>query len=99
MRSGRALVLAAGAAVTIGSVGTAALGQTYIWPGSASGNFSDVTKWQGGTPPPLSNPATALVFASGNAGAITATNNIGTPLMVNSLTFNVNNAFQVNGSP
>jgi autotransporter-associated beta strand protein len=98
MRS-EALVLAAGAAVTIGSLATSALGQTYTWPGSATGNFGDGTRWVGGTAPPLSDPATVLVFTSGNAGPITATNNIGTPLMVNSLTFNVNNAFQINGSP
>ncbi len=47
----------------------------------------------GGIAPPLGTSTTALVFSSGNAGAITATQNLGTPMVVNSLNFNVNNAF------
>ncbi len=89
------LPLAAGAAVTLGTLASSALGQTWIAP--AAGNWNVGTNWQGSVPP-VSDPTTALVFTSGNAAAITATNNIGTPFVLNSLTFNVNNAFSVNGS-
>jgi autotransporter-associated beta strand protein len=86
------LPLAAGAAVTIGSFAGSALGQTYTWTSTAAnGNFSDTTKWQGGLVPPTNDPATALVFTTGNAAASSAWNDIG-PFVLNSLSFNVNNA-------
>jgi autotransporter-associated beta strand protein len=92
----RMLPLAAGAAVTLSALAGAAFGQTYTWIGP-TGTFSDGTKWQGGTAP-VSDPGTALVFSSGNAAAITASNNIGSPFVVNSLTFDVNNAFTINST-
>jgi autotransporter-associated beta strand protein len=91
----RVLPLAAGAAVALGALATPALAQTWI--GAATGNWDAGTNWQGGVSP-VSDPTTALVFSSGNAAAITATNNLGSPFLVNSLAFNVNNAFSVNGT-
>jgi autotransporter-associated beta strand protein len=92
----RMLALAAGAAVSASSGW--ALGQTYTWVGTASGNFNDTTRWQGGNAPPQSDPATALVFNMGNAAAITAMNNVGTPFVVSSIAFNVNDAFTLRAS-
>jgi autotransporter-associated beta strand protein len=82
------LPLAAGAAVVLGSLTGSALGQT--WVGTSGGSFSDTTKWQGGTAP-VSGPTTALVFTAGNTGNIQANQNITSPFLVNSLSFNVNN--------
>jgi fibronectin-binding autotransporter adhesin len=92
----RVLPLAAGAAVAVGSIASSALGQ-FTWVGN-TGNFSTAGNWQGGVQPPLSSPTTALTFFSGNAAAITATNDLGTPFVANSLTFNTNNAFTLAGN-
>src|SRR5690349_3530432 len=90
------LPLAAGAAVALGSMASSALGQ-FVWVGN-TGTFSASANWQNGLQPPLSSPTTALAFFSGNAAAITATNDLGTPFVANSLTFNTNNAFTLAGS-
>jgi autotransporter-associated beta strand protein len=100
-------VLAAGAAVTLGSFANSALGQTtYTWIGN-TGTFSTNTNWLNGNGPGagLGSATTALVFTSGNTGTITATsgNSSTTPFVANSLTFNVNtnpssgNPFVVSG--
>jgi autotransporter-associated beta strand protein len=90
------LPLAAGAAVALGSFATSAVGQT--WSSPFTGNWSDGTNWLGGVPP-VSDPTTAVVFTSDYiSGPITATNNLGSPFVVNSLTFRVNNAFSVSGT-
>jgi autotransporter-associated beta strand protein len=95
------LPVAAGAAVTLGSLASSALGQTYTWIGGASANFSANANWLGGVGPGigLGSATTALNFTSGNGGAITATNNNGTPFVANSLSFNINsvNTFSVAG--
>jgi autotransporter-associated beta strand protein len=72
----------------------------YVWAGTASGSFSNAANWQGGVAPASNNPATALTFNAGNSGAITATNDIGSPFQVNKLTFNsfANPAFTVSGT-
>jgi fibronectin-binding autotransporter adhesin len=86
------LHLAAGAAVTLGSLAGTALGQTWI---GATGNFNTNANWLGNSAPLLGTVTTPvnLNFFSGNAGAVTATNNVGTPWVSSSLTFNTNNAF------
>jgi autotransporter-associated beta strand protein len=97
----RMLPVAAGAAVALGSLTSAALGQTYTWIGGApGGNFSDNTKWLNGSGPGTGtgSDTTALVFNTINAAAITASNNNGTPFVVNSLTFNVNDPFTLNST-
>src|SRR5206468_2006713 len=73
----RLLPLAAGAAVALGSIASSALGQ-FVWVGN-TGNFSAGANWQGGVQPPLNSPTTTLTFLTGNAAAITATNDMGTP--------------------
>jgi autotransporter-associated beta strand protein len=89
------LPLAAGAAVTLGSLATSALGQaTWIGGPSASApafNFSTPANWQGNAAP--TSPSD-LTFYSGNGAAVTATNNINAAWSSTNLTFNVNN---VNG--
>jgi autotransporter-associated beta strand protein len=101
MRAATAMARAAGAAIALGSLSSAALGQTYTWVGMSAGNFNDATKWQSGVAPAGSNnPATALVFNTSNGSQFIATNNIsGSPFQVNSLAFNVNNVLQLNASP
>ncbi len=86
------LPLAAGAAVTIGSLACSALGQA-TWIGGANGNFNVNANWLGNTSPSQGTLVAPLdlTFFSGNAGAITATNNVGTPWVSNSLTFDINN--------
>jgi autotransporter-associated beta strand protein len=89
------LPLAAGAAVAIGSLAGSAMGQTWIGAGTAAANqnFSLNANWLGNSAPALGTVATpvSLTFFSGNAGAVTATNNLGTPWVANSLSFNSNN--------
>jgi autotransporter-associated beta strand protein len=94
MRAATAMVRVAGAAVALGSLANAAMGQT--WVGPASDNWSTTANWQGGVP--VSGATTALVFRSANGAAITANNDLGTPFLINSLAFNVNNAFTVKGA-
>jgi autotransporter-associated beta strand protein len=86
--------MAAGAAVALGSLASSALGQA-TWIG-ASGNFSVNASWLGNSAPSLGTSAAPvnLTFYSGNAGSVTATENIGTPWVANNLTFSSNN---VNG--
>jgi autotransporter-associated beta strand protein len=87
------LPLAAGTVVTLGSLASSALGQTYTWLGGASGNFNVNGNWLGGFGPGagLGSATTALNFTSGNGGAVTATNSNGSPFVANSLSFNINN--------
>jgi autotransporter-associated beta strand protein len=87
------LPLAAGAAVALGSLATSAMGQTYTWMGGASGNFSVNGNWLSGSGPGAGtgSATTALNFFSGNGGAVTASNNNGTPFVANSISFNINN--------
>jgi autotransporter-associated beta strand protein len=90
---------AAGAAVAVGTLTTACLGQTNTWVGPASGTFSSASNWQGAGPSGPGSTTTALIFTSGNtSAAVTATNDLGTPFLVNSLAFNVNNSFIVASS-
>jgi autotransporter-associated beta strand protein len=98
------LPLAAGTAVAIGSLAGSAMGQTYTWIGGATGNFSVNANWLGGVGPGAGtgSATTALNFNSGNgAVSITATNNNGSPFVVNSMTFNsfnpATNTFSVAG--
>jgi autotransporter-associated beta strand protein len=89
------LPLAAGAAVTLGSLASSALGQgTWIGP---TGTFTSATKWQGNTAPSQGTLAAPvnLNFTSGMGAAITATDNFDGLWVSNSLTLNVNNTFTV----
>jgi autotransporter-associated beta strand protein len=104
----RLLPLAAGAAVTLGSLANSALGQTATtatWVGVAGGSWNGASNWRdnSNTPNfPISGDTTALTFYAGNlSAAFTATNNISTPFHVNHLTFNsfMNGAITVNGTP
>jgi autotransporter-associated beta strand protein len=96
------LPLAAGAAVTLGSLAGSALGQTWIGP--ANGNFTANANWQGNvapTAPASSASPVNLTFYSGNGGAITAINDTTAPTWwANSLTFNTYNVntFNVAGA-
>jgi autotransporter-associated beta strand protein len=67
------------------------MGQTWI--GGATGSFSVNANWLGNAAPAIGTLATPtnLTFFSGNAGAITATNDLGSPWVANSLDFNINN--------
>jgi autotransporter-associated beta strand protein len=91
------LPLAAGAAVTLGSLTSAALGQTWL---GATGTFTTNANWVGGAAPALGTLATPvnLTFTQGNAGGTSATNNIGSPWVANWLSFNVNNTFSLAGT-
>ncbi len=88
----RMLPLAAGTAFALGSLAGSAFGQGFNWV-APTGNFSDGVNWQGSRAPALSSPATGSRSPRATRPAITATNNIGTPFVANSLAFNVNNAF------
>jgi autotransporter-associated beta strand protein len=92
------LPLAAGAAATLGSMVSPALGQTWI--GGASGNFSVSTNWLGNVAPALGTTGTPtnLTFSTGSGSAIAANNNLGSPWVANSLTFNTNNSFTLGGN-
>jgi autotransporter-associated beta strand protein len=96
----RMLPVAAGAAVTLGSLASSALGQA-TWIGGASGNFSVNANWQGNAVPSLGTVATPvnLTFSSGNGGSITASNDLGSPWVAHSLTFTLfnPNPFTVTG--
>jgi autotransporter-associated beta strand protein len=106
------LPLAAGAAVTLASLANSALGQTAVWVGNGTSplNFNasppaGLTYWRDvlGNPtgtPPLGTMAapTNLIMSQGNSGALTVTQNVGTPWVLNSLNFNVNNAFTLQGT-
>lgn len=59
--------------------------QAETW-NAGDGNWSTGTNWAGGTPP-VSDAATALVFAASGAASYTATNDIGS-FTLNSLTVN-----------
>jgi fibronectin-binding autotransporter adhesin len=89
----RMLLVAAGAAVALGSTASSALGDitsTWIAP---TGTWSAGANWQGGVP--ASGVTTALNFTSGN-GIVTATNDIaGNPFQMHAMSFNVNNTFTV----
>jgi autotransporter-associated beta strand protein len=93
------LPLAAGTAVAVWSLTGSVLGTpTFTWIGNpatvANRNFSVGSNWQGNTAPVLGTTASPvnLNFYSGNAGAIVATNDLGTPWVANNLTFNINSA-------
>jgi autotransporter-associated beta strand protein len=95
----RLVPVAAGVAVALGTLATSAFGQTHTWTGPVSGNFSNAGNWQGTGPAGPGSATTSLVFTSGNTSAgVTATNDLGTPFVVNSLTFGVNNGFTVASS-
>jgi autotransporter-associated beta strand protein len=81
----------------MGSLANSASAQTWIGP---TGNFSVANNWLGATAPVLGTVATPvnLTFFAGNAGAVTATNDLGSPWVAKSLAFNVNNAFTMQGS-
>jgi autotransporter-associated beta strand protein len=100
--------LAAGAAVTLGSLATSALGQTAAtatWVGAATGSWNAASNWRDNSNAanfPISGDTTALTFYAGNLSAgFTATNNISTPFHLNHLTFNsfMTGAITVNGTP
>ena len=55
----------------------------FVWTGTTSGNWSDVTKWQGGTVP-VSGSTTTISFGD---GSYTATDDIANPFTLNGLTF------------
>lgn len=80
--SSLAIIAAAGAAASIGSV---ASGQTWVGP---TGNWSAAGNWIGGVP--SSGTSTALIF-NGSGAAVTATNDIGV-FILNSLTNNTSSS-------
>lgn len=98
----RAMLCAAGAAVSVALLAGHASADNYVWTSVAStnpnNNMSVGSNWQGGIAPPSNDPATTLTFAPGltNAGN-SVNNNIGGGFMVNSFTFlNSNIACAVN---
>lgn len=95
----RTLACAAGAAISLGMAAGQASAQ-FVWTGDTSGSFNDPAKWQGGLAPSnLNDPTTTLSFTSGNVAAITASQNLGTPMMVNSISFANASPFTLAGSP
>jgi autotransporter-associated beta strand protein len=93
----RMLPVAAGAAVALGSLAGSALGQaTWIGNTTASPDwsFSNNANWLGNSAPLLGTVTTPvnLTFFSGNGGGITASNDLGSPWVAHSLTFNTFNA-------
>ena len=79
------------AALLCAAVPNPAHAATFTW-GSATGNFTDGTKWVGGTAPLGSDPTDILVFA-GDVGSVAsptsyiATNNGLNPFLINQLNF------------
>jgi autotransporter-associated beta strand protein len=62
--------------------------QAQTWIGTADGNWSTSANWTPGIP--VSSPTTALIFNGYGSFTYTATNNIGNPFQLNSLTFQNN---------
>jgi hypothetical protein len=100
-RKRAAIVLAAGAAVSLAAFAPAARAQTWI--GTTSGNFSDPTKWSSNPSAPTSGTSTALVFGPPTPSAVTVTFDgsyaMPTPFQANSLTFTNWAGFSVTASP
>lgn len=98
---GRALVVAVGAAISLGAAAQTAHAQ-YVWTGSASGNFSDTTQWLSGNAPGATGSAsTTLAFTpTYQLAASTATLTPAATFLLNNLTFNSfsNPAFTVTGA-
>jgi autotransporter-associated beta strand protein len=82
-RRASALTLAAGAVLSLGLAGQQAAAQTWI--GTASGNFSVGTNWDGGIAP-VSSATTLLTFTGSSGSSLIATNNIANPFQLNGLT-------------
>ena len=59
---------------------------SFTWTAFASGNWSNGGNWSGGNPPPSVN-TTDLIFPGILDQAYTATNDIGTPFVLHSLSF------------
>jgi autotransporter-associated beta strand protein len=85
------LPLAAGAAVSMGSLAGSALAQSsFTWIAPASGTFGTSSNWQENAFPSVGDPTTALTFATANTAAITATQDRGDTFQLNTINFNTN---------
>lgn len=106
----KAIVLAAGAAVSVGMLSSQAAAQ-FVWTGTTTGtqNFSNPANWQGTAPTvgDVGNAANTLTFTgvSLSTTGITATQDLGSPsttvFKVNKITFDLyeQSTFSVRGSP
>jgi autotransporter-associated beta strand protein len=94
----RALCLAAGAAASLGAFTQRSMASTYVWVAPGNGNFSGAANWQGNSVPP-SGTGTSLTFNVPTLVSSTATNDVTSPFVVNSLVFNVASPFIQTGPP